>query len=166
MREWAEHETGLFALPKEDRLSRVQQLADRVLERLAEIIPITPVPLTAAALLSFGETAIRREALLERIDRYRDGMLQRSARLVQPERDAQAILDRAWRMLRMRRLVVRHGETYVVLPSQRPLLEYYANSIQHLLPAADTVAPMHPAQEPDTSLPKLRPWQSSQRPRP
>src|SRR2546422_3912551 len=38
------------------------------------------------------------------------------------------VWDRAWRMLRMRRLVVADGDSLVVLPRGRPLLEYYANS--------------------------------------
>jgi len=73
------------------------------------------------------------EALLERIETFRGILINKGARLVQPERGADAILDRAWRMLSMRRLVVRQGATYVILPRQRPLLEYYANSISHFV---------------------------------
>jgi hypothetical protein len=96
--------------------------------------------------------------LLERIDEYRDALLHRGANLVQPERGAELILDRAWRTLRMRKLVVRQGDSYVVFPRQRPLLEYYANSIAHLLPPRETVDIMTPALEPDTSLPRLGQW--------
>ena len=46
---------------------------------------------------------------------------------------AEAILDRAWRMLRMRRMLVREGSGYLVLPRGRPLVSYYANSVAHLL---------------------------------
>ena len=41
--------------------------------------------------------------------------------------------DRAWRMLRMRRVLVQSGDGYAVLPRQRELVSYYANSIAHLL---------------------------------
>jgi hypothetical protein len=81
--------------------------------------------------------------------------------LIQPERSAEEILERAWRMLSMRRLVVRHGDGYVLLPRQRPLLEYYGNSVKHLLPTVEFEPSMHPAREPDPHLPRLAPWRSS-----
>ncbi len=40
------------------------------------------------------------------------------------------------------------------MPSARPLLEYYANSIRHLLPADLTVT-FSPAGEGDATLPRL-----------
>jgi glycerol-3-phosphate O-acyltransferase len=85
-------------------------------------------------------------------------LLEREARLVQPDRSADAILDRAWKMLTMRRLVVRAGDDYLIMERQRPLLEYYANSVKHLLPAVHVESLMHPAHEPDPSLPGLKAW--------
>ena len=163
LREWVDAQSGLFELDKAARLPLMQGLADSVMQEIARIIPVTPVPLVAAALLSFEETVVRRDALLERIDEFRDGLMARGANLVQPERGADAILDRAWRMLSMRRLVVRQGEAYVMLPKQRPLLHYYANSIQHLLPSMELTDIMHPAREPDATLPRLKRWSSPQR---
>jgi hypothetical protein len=59
-------------------------------------------------------------------------------------------------MLRMRRLVVQDGDSLVVLPRGRPLLEYYANSIAHLVPIRGPRLPFHKAHEVDGSLPRLR----------
>ena len=101
---------------------------------------------------------MRRNALLERIDEYRDDLLRRGATLVQPERGVDVILDRAWRTLRMRRLVVQQGDSFIVFPRQRPLLEYYANSIRQLLSERNTPAVMTPGMEPDESLPRLGTW--------
>ena len=43
-------------------------------------------------------------------------------------------------MLSMRRILARVGDGYSVLPTSRPLVSYYANSISHLLgPFADGV---------------------------
>ena len=42
-------------------------------------------------------------------------------------------LDRAYGLLRLRRVVAREGGGYVVLPRGRELISYYANSIAHLL---------------------------------
>jgi hypothetical protein len=38
-------------------------------------------------------------------------------------------------MLNMRRILVRSGAGYSVLPGNRPLVSYYANSVSHLLGA-------------------------------
>ena len=54
----------------------------------------------------------------------------------------------------MRHLVVEQGNDLVILPSARPLLEYYANSIRHLLPPELVIA-YSPADESDTTLPRL-----------
>jgi hypothetical protein len=66
------------------------------------------------------------------------------------------IWDRAWRMLRMRRLVIADGESLVILPKARPLLEYYANSIAHLIPIRGPRLPFHKEHQTDPGLPRLR----------
>jgi len=59
-------------------------------------------------------------------------------------------------MLRMRRLVVDDGDSLVVLPRGRPLLEFYANSIAHLLPIRSPRLPFHKTHDSDAELPALR----------
>jgi glycerol-3-phosphate O-acyltransferase len=157
LRAWVARNPGVLDLPRAERLPRVQQLADELLDRIARIVPVTPVPLAAAALLSFGETAVPRSDLLQRITDYRDHLTARDARLMHADHDAGAILERAWKTFGMRRLAVQQGNTYIVLPSHRPLLEYYANSIRHLLPGVDRWTGDHPVREEDRSLPRLRP---------
>ncbi len=158
VRAWVTEHPGILDLEREKRLPEIQKLADEAMSRIAGIVPVTPVPLVAAALLSFRETVVPRAALLTRLETYRDHLRQTGVNLIQPQRAALDILDRAWRTLSMRRLVARQGEAYVVLPGQRPLLEYYANSIRHLLPEENAAVVMHPAHEPDNSLPRLRRW--------
>jgi hypothetical protein len=52
--------------------------------------------------------------------------------------------------------VVADGESLVVLPRGRPLLEFYANSIAHLLPIRRPRVPFHKAHEIDSEPPTLR----------
>ena len=77
-----------------------------------------------------------------------------NARIVRNELTITEVWDRAWRMLALRHLVLQQGEEYVILPHQRPLLEYYANSIRHLLPEDHRWA-LTPALESDPTLPRL-----------
>ncbi len=131
---------GLFALERTERLARVQLLSDSVLEQIAAIIPVTPVSLACAAIQSFDGDFISHEQLLARMSEMRDVLTELNARVIHHEGSVEEIFDRAWRMLEMRRILVRVGTGYSVLHGNRPLVSYYANSISHLLgPFADGV---------------------------
>jgi glycerol-3-phosphate O-acyltransferase len=131
--EWFASQRDLFTLEKPERLARVQSLCDSLLERVGTLIPVTPVPLVCAAIQSFDGDFIPRDRLLERIDEMRGVLRELNAGVVRQDRGAEEIFDRAYRMLRMRRVLSRTGTGYLVLPKGRPLVSYYANSVGHLL---------------------------------
>jgi glycerol-3-phosphate O-acyltransferase len=155
VREWAKTNPGVLEQKREERTPKLVILADAVLGRMADIMPVTPVPLVAAALLSFEETFVRRTDLLGRLDEYCEHLVATNRSLSPHDSDSEGILDRAWRMLTMRRLAMQEGDAIVVLPKQRPLLEFYANSVSHLLPVHERLSAMSPALDPDESLPRL-----------
>ncbi len=124
---------GLFGLARADRLQRVQVLADSVLDRIASIIPVTPVTLACAALQTFEGDFVTHAHLLSRMEDMREVLHELNARVIHREGAIQEVFDRAWRMLKMRRILVRAGSGYAILPGNRPLVSYYANSIAHLL---------------------------------
>ena len=124
--------SGLEA-PRTERLPLVQHFCDDVLNRIGAIIPVTPVPLACAALASFDADYVTRAALLERMQAMREVLAEFNARVLQADRDIAETFDRAYRMLRMRRVIARAGDGFLILPTGRPLITYYANSIVHLL---------------------------------
>jgi glycerol-3-phosphate O-acyltransferase len=131
--DWFARNEDLFTLPKPERLARVQSLCDDVMSRIGNLVPVTPVPLACAAIQSFDRDFIPRAALLERMSDMRDTLLELNGRVIRHERDIEATFDRAWRMLRMRRVLAESGSGYAVLPHSRELVSYYANSVAHLL---------------------------------
>ena len=139
----------VFDAPRAERLPLVQEFCDDALQRIGAIIPVTPVPLACAALQSFDADFVTRANLLERMEAMRDVLMELNARVLRADRNIADTYDRAYRMLRMRRMVARVGDGYVMLPKGRVLIAYYANSIVHLLgPFADGVRardalPMH-----------------------
>ena len=130
---WFDAERGLFDLPRPDRLARVQRLCDDVMARIGRLIPVTAVPLACAAIQSFERDFIRRDELLERMKEMRDALVELNGRVVRADRDIGDTFERAWLMLRMRRVLVEDGDGFAVLPRSRELVSYYANSIAHLL---------------------------------
>jgi len=156
LREWLRSAPpNVLTAPKEERLPQLDRLAREMVTRIGAIIPVTPVPLAAAALLSFGQTVITKGALLERMDQLRDRLTAVNGKVVRGGSHIAEVWDRAWRMLRMRRLVHVDGDSLVILPKGRPLLEYYANSIAHLLPIRGPRLPFHKVHEAEPDLPRL-----------
>jgi glycerol-3-phosphate O-acyltransferase len=130
---WFSLQSDLFEVSRAERLGRVQRLADRVLARIGSLIPVTPVPLACAAIQSLGKDFVSRRELVTRMAELRDVLVELNARVLRADRDIEETFERAYRMLRMRRILVAEGEGYAVLPSNRSLVSYYANSIAHLL---------------------------------
>jgi glycerol-3-phosphate O-acyltransferase len=130
---WYAENGDLFALSKVERLGRVQALSDGVMARIGQLIPVTPVPLACAAIQSLDGDFLPRKRLIERLGEMRDALVELNGRVIRADRDVEETFDRAWRMLNMRRILVQDGEGFAVLPSNRELVSYYANSIAHLL---------------------------------
>jgi glycerol-3-phosphate O-acyltransferase len=136
LRDWLAHQPAdVLRLPRAERLPHIQRLADAMLRRIAAIVPVTPVPLAAAVLLSFERDAVPLADVLRRLADYRDHLREANATMVRADRSVEETWERAMLMFRMRRTVTVEGSTVVVFARQRPLLEYYANAIRHLLPA-------------------------------
>ena len=137
---WFAAQRDLFTVERPERLARVQTLCDELLDRVGALIPVTAVPLVCAAIQSFNGEFIARDALLERIEEMRSVLRELNAGVLRQDRSAEELFDRAYRMLRMRRVISRTGTGYLVLPRGRPLVSYYANSVAHLLgPFTDAV---------------------------
>lgn len=124
---------GLFALARTERLARVQALAESILDKIAAIVPVTPVTLACAAIQSFEEDFIPHERLIARMNEMRDMLMELNASVINQEGSIEETFDRAWHILRMRRMLVLAGDGYAVLNGNRPLISYYANSVAHLV---------------------------------
>lgn len=126
------HGVPLHELPRAERLGEVQRFCDAMMTRIGELVPVTAVPLVCAALQTFDSEYVPAERLLARIEELRDVLVAQGAQVVEPAREAAETFERAWRMLRMRRVLTKEGDAYVILPRGRELISYYANGIAHL----------------------------------
>ena len=129
----AERGEPLFGLDRAQRLGQIQELADDAMRRIGEIIPVTTVPLVAAALQTFDADFVTRTELLDRISEIRESLRHRDRQLVECDGNPGEVLERAYALLRMRRVIARTGDGFLILPKGRELISYYANSVSHLL---------------------------------
>ena len=150
LKPWFDSEPDLFSIPRAERLTRVHAFSDSVMRRIGQLVPVTPVALACAAIQSLESDFIPREQLLARMEEMRDALVELNSRVVRADRDVAETFDRAWRMLKMRRILAQSGDGYAVLPRSRSLVSYYANSIAHLL------GPFESAVRERDTLPALR----------
>ena len=130
---WFAAHPDLFAIPRPERLGRVQTYCDGIMDRIGKLIPVTPVPLVCAAVQSLDRDYIPRDVLLARMTEMRDTLIELNSRVVRTDRTIEETLEVGMRMLGMRRVLLEQAEGFVVVPRNRELLSYYANSIAHLL---------------------------------
>jgi len=126
------HVDGFFDLPRTERLQAVQAFCDGMMTRIGAIIPVTAVPLVCAALQTFDAEYVEETRLLARIEALRDLLVEQGAEVSEPSREAAETFERAFRMLKMRRVLAKQDGAYLILPRGRELISYYANGIAHL----------------------------------
>jgi glycerol-3-phosphate O-acyltransferase len=137
---WFAANPDLFSIPRPDRLARVQAFCDGVMDRIGQLVPVTPVPLVCAAVQSLDRDYIPRDLLLARMAEMRDMLVEVNSRVVRTDRTIEETLEVGMRMLGMRRILLEQKDGFVVAPRNRELVSYYANSIAHLLgPFAEAV---------------------------
>ncbi|MFI5182116.1 MAG: 1-acyl-sn-glycerol-3-phosphate acyltransferase [Thermoanaerobaculia bacterium] len=119
------------SLPKEERIVSTAALAGALMEAVARVVPVLPVPLVASVLVAEPErrwTELElKAASLSLLSRFEAS----GAKVYIPRSDLDYAITFGLRALRLRHLVVEEGGLLRPDPDEMPLLRYYANSIAH-----------------------------------
>ncbi|HTP74431.1 MAG TPA: 1-acyl-sn-glycerol-3-phosphate acyltransferase [Burkholderiaceae bacterium] len=134
VRAWAAARGVRFELlDRERRHAEVAALGHQLMTEVGRLIPVLPVPLVATVLLhdparthSLFDLKSAVAALVARLEA-------RGARLYVPRQDWDYAVGAGLRMLTQRHLVDEADGLYTMRGSEAPLLQYYANSVAHLL---------------------------------
>jgi glycerol-3-phosphate O-acyltransferase len=124
----------LRTLPPEQHRAEVEHLGTRLMEEIARAVPVTPVALTARALLEREGASVPLAALCDAIAGQLDELHGSGAARNLNRNAAMELAIAGVRMLSLRRVVRRDGDEVSVNESERTLLEFYANSVVHLFP--------------------------------
>ncbi|HEY6929853.1 MAG TPA: 1-acyl-sn-glycerol-3-phosphate acyltransferase [Thermoanaerobaculia bacterium] len=132
------------ALAKEERFARVQEFAGNLMDAIARVIPVVPVPLAATIFVREPERTWSELELKAEVFRLMEELRRSGAVVYVPRGDQDYAIEVGLRMLTLRHLVSEKDGLYRAIRSELPLLTYYASSIAHLFAAAP-VQPPQPA---------------------
>lgn len=118
-------------LNKEQRIPRVAELAAHLMEAVRYVMPIIPVPIISTVLLQAGEESLTSLEIVSGCDDLIDSMMQRGAAMRPEEKPRHRTLTRSLDLLKNRNMLIEEDDRYRINPQHRPLLQYYANSIEH-----------------------------------
>lgn len=124
-------------LAQQPRFEAVGRLADTLMERVASVVPVLPVPLLASIALESRdnwESALTLKArAVERIEQLR----RRGAPIRISPGACESVLSNALNTLRARKMLEQRSDGLLrATPAANDILSYYANSISRWCPAA------------------------------
>ncbi len=134
LKEWLE-EHGFQPGPtdKERRLARAGSLAEDLMRRIAGNMPVLPVPLMAAVIRRGPPEGISPGAAREAALRILERLGARRGAFDIPGADRGPAVELGIRLLIQRRFVAARDGKLRILEARRPFLDYYANTIAHLV---------------------------------
>ncbi len=128
-----QHQMNLRSLNKDKRIETVKSIAQDLMRAVGRIIPVAPVSLLSTVFaenpekhFSDLELAVRTHDLIHRLEKNK-------ALIYIPRSDWAYTIQVGLRTLTMRHIVAKEDELFHVVPEEIKIIQYYANTIRHLL---------------------------------
>jgi glycerol-3-phosphate O-acyltransferase len=118
-------------LDKEQRIPKVIELAESLMQSLRYVMPILPVPIICAVLLRADEKPKTSLEIISDCDTLIDQMIEKGAAMKAKEKPRQRTISRSLDMLISRNFLIETDDCYQINSEYKPLIQYYANSIEH-----------------------------------
>jgi glycerol-3-phosphate O-acyltransferase len=119
-------------LDHDARFAETERLANILMEKVGAVVPALPVSLVATALRE-AQTPLSMLELKSRVLGLVQRLAAAGAHVHIPRGDQDYAIEVGLRMLRLRHLVAEVDGLYCVNADELPLIDYYVNSIAHLL---------------------------------
>ena len=101
------------------------------MQSLRHVMPVLPVPVIAAVLLRAEQDSLSSLQIASQCDELIDEMIRRGAAMRPQEKPRQRTLANSLDLMLSRDMLLEEDDRYRVNPTRRPLVQYYANSIEH-----------------------------------
>ena len=132
MRDYVENHKVEFRIgEKEERIEKVQELAQGLMDKVSEVIPVAPVPLISYVFAENPEKGFSDLEIKGRVQSLIDNLEKHGARVYIPRSDRDYTIEVGLRMLTLRHIVLENDELYYAAPDDMDVIQYYANSIDH-----------------------------------
>ncbi len=125
------HNLDFNHLSKEQRIPKVMELAENLMQSLRYVMPIIPVPVISAVLLRAGDQALTSLQIVSDCDALIDEMIEKGAAMKTGEKPRHRTLSNSLDLLTGRGFLIEQDDRYQINPQCLPLIQYYANSIKH-----------------------------------
>lgn len=143
MREYCREKGYDFRIDqREDRFAKIQELADHVMGRVGEIVPILPVSLVAHAAMRQPYAAVTHLELRNEAQRIFNTLSVDQRQIYVPRQDEEYAIEFGIKNLTLRHLLIDDVSTIKPNPDHLHVLRYYANSIDHLFPPHERLKPV------------------------
>lgn len=136
MREYCRrHGVDFHRLSGDDRRQAMAALGGELMDAVGRIVPVVPVALMASVFVRHAERRLSELELKAEVAQLVALLHARGAHIYVPRADFDYSLTVGLRMLRLRRLVEEREGLFQVRAAELALVQYYASSIAHLVPA-------------------------------
>ena len=119
---------------RDERFAEVRVLAEDLMERIAGIMPVLPVPLMATVIRDRGSTGVTRAEARVAAFEILEALSARPGEPDIPREDWEPAVELGVQLLIQRQMVKADRERLTILETRRHFVDYYANSIGHLVP--------------------------------
>jgi len=134
MREYSRrHNLDFQRLSGDERRQAMSRLGAELMQAVGRVVPVVPVALMASVFRGSPGRALSELELKAEVERLLERLQAAGARVYVPRGDLDYALTVGLRMLRLRHLIEEKDGLFTAVASERTLLDYYANSIAHLL---------------------------------
>lgn len=125
------HNIDFKHLDKAERIPKVMELAQHLMNELRFVMPIIPVPVLCAVLLRAEGKALTSLEIFSDSDDLIDMMIEKGAAMKPDEKPRHRTLSNSLELLKQRGLLLEEDDCFVINPQYSGLVEYYGNSIEH-----------------------------------
>jgi len=120
-------------LNEEKRFKLIGKLGDELLNKVGEVVPVLPVALVASVFVKSRKKSLTDAELKSYVFDLVADFEKRGVHVHIPRDDLDYALNAGKRMLLLRRIIHEYDGIYTANFEEKILLEYYANSITHLV---------------------------------
>jgi len=122
-------------LGKDERFAAVEALGRELMDAVGQVIPVVPVPLVATVFARDPAATLDELEIKGRVHNLLSELEAAGAHVYVPRRDLDYAVTVGLRTLTLRHLVHERDGLFAANPREMRVLDYYANSIAHLVPA-------------------------------